>query len=245
MAYSRTSDPFAATGHNTIPPGGYDTDLQSATPGRTGSAPGTHATSTPATRVPPPTLGAASLSGRTGASGGGGRKTPWYLKTAWIVALIVLLLIALGLGVGLGVGLGTKSNSTSSNGAAAAQDGTASTVTSYSTYSSIVTGSQSTTIVPIIATNTRSRDASVIIETIGGSTVTAIQPGTQGAGSGVVVTVSETLPPTTRTELVYVTTFPSTQTITTTLAGGVAETVFQTVTFRRTVTALATQRAKA
>ena len=76
------------------PPGGYDTDLQSATPGRTGSVPGTHATSTPATRAPPPTLGAGSLSGRTGTSGGGGRKTPWYLKTAWIVALIVLLLIA-------------------------------------------------------------------------------------------------------------------------------------------------------
>ncbi|GAA5872454.1 hypothetical protein JCM16303_004525 [Sporobolomyces ruberrimus] len=229
------SDPFAATPHNTIPPGGYDTDILSGAQGRSGSAPGTETTTTPAAR--PPTLTAGSY--RTGTSGGG-KKTPWYLQTVWIVVIVLLLLIALGLGVGLGVGLGTKDNTANSGRNEAAQQAGQSTVTSYSTFSSIVTASASTTTVPTLLPNTRSQ--SIVIETIGGSTVTAIQSGSQGDNSGVLVTVSETLPPTTRTNIVYITTYPSTQTITTTLAGGIAETAFETVTIRRTVTALATAR---
>ncbi|GAA5955339.1 hypothetical protein JCM3765_003286 [Sporobolomyces pararoseus] len=222
---------------NTDETGTYDPGSQPGTPGPNSSAPGTRTTNTP--RIPPPTLTAGSY--RTGTSGK--RKTPWYLKTVWIVLLVIALLIALGLGVGLGVGLGTQSNRTSkSNFSEAAQGGNESTVTSYSTYSSVVTGSGATTVVPVIQTNTRSQSAQIIIETIGGSTVTALTRETQGAGSGVFVTVSETLPPSTRTNIVYVTTLPSTQTVTTTLAGGIAQTVFETITLRRTVTALATAR---
>ncbi|GAA6060389.1 hypothetical protein JCM10212_004642 [Sporobolomyces blumeae] len=253
------SDPFAANGHNTVPRGTYDTDLHAATPrpppsvaptatggtrsGMTSAAGGGSATaaSAPGSRSIP----ALSTSGRTtgtGTSSARHKSTPWYLETAWIVALIIALLIALGLGVGLGVGLGTKNNNSKSNDAVAQPDGSGdSTVTSYSTYSSVVTASASTTIVPTIVSDTRS--ASVVIETIGGSTVTAVQQATNGAG--VQVTVSETLPPTTRTNVVYVTTYPSTQTLTTTLQGGAAATVFETVTIRRTVTALATARARA
>ncbi|GAA5896888.1 uncharacterized protein JCM6883_007039 [Sporobolomyces salmoneus] len=238
---TRMSDPFAAIGHNTVPPGGYDTDILSGGGGRTSSAPGTatRTSTTPARNVAgPPTLTAGSF--RTGASGP--KKTPWYLKTVWIVVIVLLLLLALGLGVGLGVGLGTKNNNRNSS-VEQAEAGSESTITSYSTYSSIVTGEGATTVVPVIGSGTRSRSASIVIETISGSTVvTLLQPETQGAGSGVFVTVSETRPPTTRTNVVYVTTFPSTQTITTTLEGGVAQTVFETITVRRTVTSQATAR---
>ncbi|GAA6013607.1 hypothetical protein JCM11491_002724 [Sporobolomyces phaffii] len=236
-ANTRESDPFAALGHNTIPRGGLDADFLSH--GGSSSLPGTRPTTTTPVSAPRPLQTLTGTSYRTGTSGDA-TKVPWYLRTAWIVALVVALLLALGLGVGLGVGLGARSDRTDSSGSEAARAGSGSTVTSYSTYSSIVTGPAATTFVPAIETDTRSRSASVVIETVGGSTVTAIQRETQGAGSGVLVTVSETLAPSTRTNIVFVTTFPSTQTITTTLAGGVAQTVFETVTVRRTVTALAT-----
>ncbi|GAA5905452.1 hypothetical protein JCM5296_005874, partial [Sporobolomyces johnsonii] len=46
----------------------------------------------------------------------------------------------------------------------------------------------------------------------------------------------------TRTAVVYVTTYPSTETVTTTLEGGAESTYFATVTVRSTVTAQATAR---
>ncbi|CEQ39003.1 SPOSA6832_00491 [Sporobolomyces salmonicolor] len=232
MAQRESIDPFA----DTAPVSGYDTDILTATPATggagTATASGTAAGARSASQL-------SRASGRTGTSGKSAA-TPWHLKTGWIVALIVVLLIALGLGVGLGVGLGDKNNTSSSASVRAAEDGSGATITSYSTLSQIVTASASTTIVPQIVTHSQ-QSASVVIETIGGSTVTAL---TAGSTSEPLVTVSATLPPTTRTAVVYVLTYPSTETVTTTLDGGAESTYFATITVQSTVTAQATARRK-
>ncbi|GAA5944883.1 hypothetical protein JCM10213_006621 [Rhodosporidiobolus nylandii] len=256
----RTSDidPFAARGTNTVPPGTFDTDLTTASPARAATA--ATATGTAASTAgggrPAPALSRAS-GARTGTSGKS-TATPFYLSWAGIALIIAALLIALGLGVGLGVGLGLKNNDSKSDSAAAdsasspplpallgdklASADAAATSTEYSTLSKVVTGDPSTTVVQ--ATVTGSGTASNVVQTsyVGGSTVVVSVE--QNTNSIPVVTVSETLAPSTQTQTVYRTTYASTETITTTLAGGAESTYFSTVTIRRTITADATARAR-
>ena len=56
-----------------------------------------------------------SDAGYTQTTGTSGSGTPWYLRTAFIVAFIVILLLALALGVGLGVGLTERDNNSAAN----------------------------------------------------------------------------------------------------------------------------------
>ncbi|GAA5853504.1 hypothetical protein JCM8547_002484 [Rhodosporidiobolus lusitaniae] len=226
-------DPFAARGTNTVPPGGYDTDLQTAAPTTRAGTAATGVTGSGTNPRSAPLL--SRTSGRTGTSGKS-VKTPWYLTWAGIAGLIAALLIALGLGVGLGVGLGLKNNDSS---ASAASDNAASTVTNLSTLSQIVTAAPSTTVVRGTVSATNSASQVVQTSTVGGSTVVVSVDQGENTASRVIVTVSETLAPSTRTDTVYATTYASTQTVTTTLAGGAESTYYQTVTVQRTVTAAA------
>ncbi|GAA6000426.1 uncharacterized protein JCM10292_001509 [Rhodotorula paludigena] len=243
-------DPFRATGGNTVPPGQYDKDLLTAAPrrgpsaGATSFAPGTAGDRSGAgTAVSGSGVGGArsapqlSTVGRS--SSGKSARTPWYLTTAGIAALVIGLLIALGLGVGLGVGLGTRDSGDSKADAANANadGGAASTVTSMSTLNSVITADPSTSYIPVIVTG-NSASVATVVQTIGGSTVTLTAAG-GGATSRPVITVSQAAPPTTRTEIVYATTYAETQTVTVTGNGGAVSTVTQVVTVQRTITAQA------
>ncbi|KPV78603.1 uncharacterized protein RHOBADRAFT_51051 [Rhodotorula graminis WP1] len=242
------SDPFADP-RSTY---GYDTDLLHAQPRGPSAGAGSSAGATAAAGA-----GAGTATSAAGTATGSGPRsapllsrtsvgrstsgksavTPWYLKWSGILALVTTLLLALGLGVGLGVGLGTR-NQGDGGKQNAAQANAASTVTSMSTLSSIVTADPtSTSYIPIRVT-TGSASRATVVQTLGGSTVTVAAPAT--GPSRAVVTVSQAVAPSTRTEVVDVTTFTSTQTVTTTLEGAqAATTITQVVTVRRTVTAQA------
>ncbi|KAK4332537.1 Proteophosphoglycan ppg4, partial [Rhodotorula toruloides] len=227
-------DPFAARGTNKVPPGTFDTDFLTASP-RAGA--GTATASSAAGISNPrsaPLLSRTSV--RTGTSGKSAGATPWYLSWAGIIGLVLGLLLALGLGVGLGVGLGTKHNNSEK---AVQADGanSGSTVTSYSTLSSVITAEPSTTVVGVTVSNNQTGGIATETQTIGGSTVIVQVPGAATRTATPVVTVSRTLAPSTRIETVFATTFASTQTITTTVQGGAAATVTQVLTLTRTVTA--------
>ncbi|GAA5926745.1 hypothetical protein JCM3775_007026 [Rhodotorula graminis] len=231
---------------------GYDTDLLHAQPRGPSAGAGSSAGATAAAGA-----GAGTATSAAGTATGSGPRsapllsrtsvgrstsgksavTPWYLKWSGILALVTTLLLALGLGVGLGVGLGTR-NQGDGGKQNAAQANAASTVTSMSTLSSIVTADPtSTSYIPIRVT-TGSASRATVVQTLGGSTVTVAAPAT--GPSRAVVTVSQAVAPSTRTEVVDVTTFASTQTVTTTLEGAqAATTITQVVTVRRTVTAQA------
>ncbi|BGO93098.1 hypothetical protein NBRC10512_003283 [Rhodotorula toruloides] len=227
-------DPFAARGTNTVPPGTFDTDFLTASP-RAGAGTAT-ASSAAGISNPRSAPLLSRTSGRTGTSGKSAGATPWYLSWAGIIGLVLGLLLALGLGVGLGVGLGTKHNN---NEKAVQANGTnsGSTVTSYSTLSSVITAEASTTVIGVTVSNNQTAGVATETQTIGGSTVIVQVPGAATRTAIPVVTVSRTLAPSTRIETVFATTFASTQTITTTVQGGAAATVTQVLTLTRTVTA--------
>ncbi|GAA6035270.1 hypothetical protein JCM8097_008791 [Rhodosporidiobolus ruineniae] len=244
-------DPFAARGTNTVPPGQFEEDLQAAparaatagTAGAASTAAGGAATASSAANPRSAPLLSRTSATRTGTSGKS-VKTPWYLTWLGIALLIAALLIALGLGVGLGVGLGIKNNNSKSD-TVAAGDGSASTVTQLSTLSQVVTADPSTTVLGVTISNTQSAGSVVETSYVGGSTVVVSVGGNAGAQTSMAtVTVSQAAVPETRTQTVYATTYRSTQTITTTLAGGAESTYYSTVTVRRTVTADATGRAR-
>ncbi|BGP44984.1 hypothetical protein JCM10450v2_000799 [Rhodotorula kratochvilovae] len=251
MALQREStvDPFADP-RSAVSNPGYDTDLLHAQPrgpsAGARSAAGTSAaaglgagTATSAAGTNPRSAPLLSRTSAGRSTSGKSAVTPWYLTWAGILALVIALLLALGLGVGLGVGLGTR-NDGDGGKANAAEGNIASTITSMSTLSSIVTADPtSTTFVPILVTSSGAASLATVVQTVGGSTVTAVATAPNTA-SRAVITVSAAAVPSTRTEVVQVTTFVSTQTITTTLPGGAASTVTQVVTVRRTVTAQAT-----
>ncbi|GAA6053498.1 hypothetical protein JCM3770_000296 [Rhodotorula araucariae] len=251
-----TVDPFADPRSAVSQPAGYDTDLLHAQP-RGPSAGGAHfapglgagagagasATVSAASGTNPRSAPLLSRTSAGRSTSGKSAVTPWYLTWAGILALVVALLLALGLGVGLGVGLGTRNDGGGGKVNAAAGN-VASTITSFSTLSSVVTANAtSTTFVPILVTSSVPLSFETIVQTIGGSAVTAFATATR-TPSRAVVTVSAAATPSTRTETVQATTFASTQTITTTLEGGAANTVTQVVTVRRTVTAQGTGPAR-
>ncbi|GAA5854587.1 hypothetical protein JCM9279_005700 [Rhodotorula babjevae] len=238
------SDPFADPRSEY----GYDTDLLHAQPRGPSAGAGSSAAAGAGAGTATSAAGTATGSGPRSApllsrtsvgrsTSGKSAVTPWYLKWSGILALVIALLLALGLGVGLGVGLGTR-NQGDGGKQNAAQANDLSTVTSMSTLSSIFTADPtSTSYVPILVT-TGSASRATVVQTLGGSTVTVAAPAT--TPSRAVVTVSRAVAPSTRTEVVDVTTFASTQTITTTLEGAAAATtITQVVTVRRTVTAQA------
>lgn len=119
--------------------------------------------------------------------------------------------------------------------------GGTSTVPSQAIESSIVTADGSTTIVQVSVAG-RPDSFETRTSYIGGSTVLVSAPLAGGGGATPIVTVSETLPPSTRVQTVYRTTFESTQTVTVTQPGGAAKTTTEVVTVERTVTAAARRR---
>ncbi|BGP53123.1 hypothetical protein JCM8202v2_000682 [Rhodotorula sphaerocarpa] len=242
-------DPFLARGSNSVPPGTYDAEPSSAPAGPAGPHASTAPSSTGGgTRAGPLFSGVPSptTTGRTGRSTGGKSvKTPWYLTWAGIAGLVLALLVAIALGVGLGVGLGTKRSSSSGSELAAAQDGSGAdpnSVTQESVTASIVTTADPATVTVPISVDVTATSVETETSYRGGSTVVISGPAAGTRTVAPIVTVSETLPPRTRVETVYRTTFLSTQTITTTLGGGAARTMTEVVTVESTVTAEATGR---
>ncbi|GAA6010310.1 hypothetical protein JCM10207_005168 [Rhodosporidiobolus poonsookiae] len=234
----------------------YDSDIRAASPGQSASAPqmSQHPFARPATVASSAAMGAGAGAGtatstsaagaartapflsasRTSGRGTSGKstRTPWYLTWAGIATLIAALLIILGLGVGLGVGLGTKDDDSS---AKAAQDNAAATATSYTTFSQIITANASTTALVSTVSGAAGSVVTQVSTVGGGTTIVPVDDNSQSV-SRATITVSEAADPTTRIETVYVTTYASTQVVTTTLAGGAESTIFETVTVRRTVT---------
>ncbi|GAA5979938.1 hypothetical protein JCM10908_001471 [Rhodotorula pacifica] len=237
------ADPFAARGTNSVPPGIHDSDLFAATPR---SAPTVPTSASGARSAPLLSAAGGTMTARTGTSGKS-MKTPWYLTWAGIVGLVVALLLAIGLGVGLGVGLGTRDGGDSKSNAVqgAGSGGAMSTVTTQSILSSVVTANPSTTLVEVSVDNTASASLATFTSYIGGSTVLISAPVSIATRTGAapIVTVSETLAPSTRVQTVFATTFASTQTVTVTLPGGATRTSTEVVTVERTVTAQALGRA--
>lgn len=125
-----------------------------------------------------------------------------------------------------------------------------STVTSQSIISSILIPDPSTTVIQISVDDTAAAGAPPSLATftsyIGGSTVLVSAPFglVTRTGSVPVVTVSETLAPSTRVQTVFATTYASTQTVTVALPGGATRTTTEIVTVERTVTAQPIGRVK-
>ena len=117
-----------------------------------------------------------------------------------------------------------------------------STVTSQSILSSVLIPDPSTTVIVISVDDTTAAGApslATFTSYIGGSTVLVSAPlgiATR-TGSVPIVTVSETLAPSTRVQTVFATTYASTQTVTVALPGGATRTTTEIVTVERTVTA--------